>query len=165
MGHSTGSFTFRDTSLPHGHEPRQLFVQKKYSNYKHEILHHLLYRQYAKCLNKAKLYMESEKVKSMEGSLSAEVWWHMGILTYPITTDHILSIILYCDMDRYSTRFSETFRKMYPHETMYSVRDRNSRYWWQSKFLKEAVIAYGICGRDEIMSFGNEKAEKGPFCL
>ena len=100
----------------------------------------------------------------------------------PITTEHLMSIIAYCDMDSYSTRFSATFRKIKPEETFQSVKQRNAEYWWQSKLLKELVMCYGSQGVIDTANlqsrFGkmsgfmkskiqrlNDNAESGPFCM
>ena len=92
-----------------------------------------------------------------------------------ITTEHLMSVIAYCDMDTYSTKFTETFRKVKPEETIQSVKHRNREYWWQSKLLKELVLCYGSHGYlDQTKSisydkFNTEKwnvdSESGPFCM
>ena len=137
-------FYFASDSLPNGYKPCQLYVHQKYGSYKEEILHHLAYSKYNKCLNKANKFMSSAKVKLLISRVLDDVLYRFGIPQWtPITRNHILSVILYCDLDRYSTKFSESFRRMNRYETMYSVRRRNSTYWWQAKLLKETVVYYG----------------------
>ena len=63
-------------------------------------------------------------------------------------------------MDNYSTKFSETFRKIYSHETIHSVKKRNQEYWWQSKLFKETVELYGIRGYSEKH---DPDGQNGPF--
>ena len=165
MGESEAGNTIFAALLPGGYQPRQLYVKQKYSNYKQEILHHVARSKYIKCLDKAKKYMPSTKVRH----LSASAWdiiHHFGIKDgSPITLNHIVSIILYCDLDRYSTRFSESFRKTYSYETMYFVRNRNSEYWWQAKLLKEAVLYFGTCNYSYDGNLTNNQLETGPFCM
>ena len=85
---------------------------------------------------------------------------HFGISKgTPIAIDHLMSIIAYCDMDRYSTKFSSTFRKLKQEETMKSVKQRNRNYWWQSKLLKEAVQCYGTLGQYDLNDLPIEKTE------
>ena len=146
------------TIRPNGHDLSELYVKKKYNNYKDEILKHISVKRYLLCWNKANKYMRSKVVRSLVATDDG-VSFQFDIPTHtPITISNILSVILYCDMDRYSTKFSESFRKINPFETMYSVKRRNSKYWWQSKLLKETVICYGrVCQR---LGTGT-----GPFCM
>ena len=134
-------------ALPNGYEPRELYVKRKYNSYKEEMLHHISHRQYRICSNKANQQMTSIKVKKLSSKGIDEVL-HYGIPAYStITRNHILSVILYCDLDRYSTKFSETFRRMKQYETLESVKWRNSQYWWQARLLSETVSLWGPKGR------------------
>ena len=65
-------------------------------------------------------------------------------------------------MDQYSTKFSETFRKIYPHEALQSAKKRNQEYWWQSRRFKETIECYGQFGPAEKY---NPTGEAGPFCM
>ena len=146
-----------------GYLPKQLYVTKKYDDYKEEILQHFSIKDYQDLIvTKAESYMSSEEVKAMKAR-------GMGVILHfdigkgvPITMQHIISIILYCDFSKYSTLFSASFRKLYSHETMKSVKNRNQEYWWQSKFFKETVLIYGKRGYDAVY---NPKGESGPFCM
>ena len=152
---SKNRFYFSMDTLPNGYKPYQLYVHKAYSSYKEEILHHLAYHKYHQCITKANKLMSSVKVKKLASQKPDKYLLRFGIpYGTPITSNHILSIILYCDLDRYSTKFSESFRRMTPYEIMYSVRKRNSKYWWQAKLLKETVVYYGE------LSY-----KKGAFCM
>ena len=110
------------------HPPKDLYVKRKFASYKQEILHHVSMEEYDLCCTKAKEYYTTTIVKSMKAA-NCDMRFHFGIpVNKPITIDHILSIILYCDLDRYSTQFSETFRKIKPHDTIHSVKRRNSKF-------------------------------------
>ena len=146
------AYVFWGITLPNGYAPKQLYVDKKYSSYKEEILNHLSRNQYIKCSNKTKQLITSIRVKELASNFKDGLF-HYGIPAYsPITRDHIFSVILYCDLDQYSRKFSETFRRMNQYETMKSVKWRNSQYWWQAKSLIETVTLYG-------------QPESGPFCM
>eukprot|EP01084_Bolivina_argentea_P169004 292997_1 len=133
-----------------GYAISNLYVIRKYNSYKMEILESRLvsielYRK--RVLFKANAYMRTKKVKSMR------MWGDRasgGYLKYyginpnqPISTDHIISIILYCDFSDYCTKFSSTFRRIKPFEPLESIKRRNRSFWWQSKLLREAVEIYG----------------------
>ena len=140
-----------------------MYVEKKYPNYKDEILQHLTVKEYQEfIIEKATEYFKSTKVRCMRAASTYIEYIHFGIGNgSAISIDHIMSIILYCDMDKYSTKFSETFRKLYSHETIYSVKKRNQEYWWQSKLFIETVEYFGEYGVTE----KNKNGETGPFCM
>ena len=125
--------------------PKQLYVKKKYSNYKQESLQHLSIHQYNTCSIKADAYMGTDQVRYIFAHLIyPEVLISRGIkIMAPISVNHIMSIILYCDLDTYSAKFSATFRKLESYETLQSVKQRNAEFWWQSKSFKEAVEVFG----------------------
>ena len=137
-----------------GYLPKDLYVNAKYSNYKQEILQHLDVKIYEELvITKAKEYMKSTLVKSMKASGSLETILNYGIIKdTPITIDHIISLILYCDFTTYCTNFSSTFR-IIGHENMQHAKKRNSNFWFQSKLFREAIECFGH----------NGFKEKGPF--
>ena len=70
---------------------------------------------------------------------------------------------MYTDYSKLSTSFTSTFRKNQSWELLNSIKIRNSKYFWWSKLLKEAVQVYGqmqtywsdtslFCGMSNIMS-------------
>ena len=65
------------------------------------------------------------------------------MMVQPIFIEHIQSLILYTDFSMLSSSFTSTFRKKYENESLESVKNRNSSYYWMSKFLIEAVNGYG----------------------
>ena len=129
-------------------------------NYKEELLNHLAFSTYNQLIvQKAKEYMATGYVRSIRAN-NSEPYFHYGIPNgSPISSGHIISIIAYCDLSKYSTKFSETFRKIQLHENVHSVRKRNAEFWWQSKYIKETIEYYGIHGNEE----SNSVHEKGPF--
>eukprot|EP01084_Bolivina_argentea_P036818 68077_1 len=81
---------------------------------------------------------------------------HYGIARdSPLAFNHLLSIVLYCDYSELSSDFSASFRKISRFETISSIKNRNSQYYWLSKYLRECVECYGQCS--------SEKSLFGPF--
>ena len=147
-----------------GYKPKQLFVEKQYMDYKKETLQHIAIDDFnEKIIDKAKVYMTFEKVRRFHAGPPSFIRALHYDIPYkaPITLHHIISIILYCDMDKYSTTFSESFRKLQPQETVYSVKKRNSAFWWQSKYFKETVQLFGVSG----YKTNHNGSESGPFCM
>ena len=67
-----------------------------------------------------------------------------------------MNIILYCDFTGLCTSFGESFRKLYPLEPIKNVINRNKKYWFLTKYLRECVEIYGYPG------YGKTKIS-GPF--
>ena len=147
-----------------GCTPQQLYVEPKYNSYKEEILSHLNVQFYKKLvLTKADIYWTSKAVRELQPNHYCE----LGLFYYDIKPfkgsgdeeykeikkDHIMSLILYCDFDGYCSKFSSTFRQLSITESVEAVRKRNSAFWFQSKFLREAIEFYGT----------NGTGERGPF--
>ena len=104
--------------------------------------------------------MTSNKVKQM---ISCKDGWDKVIKKgEPITINHITSLVLYTDLSEYCTHFSSTFRQCCRHETLESLKKRNGNYWWQSKFIREAVECYGYDAYNEEVEYGYNQ-ERGPF--
>ena len=78
----------------------------------------------------------------------------------PLSPHHLYAIIAYTDFSGFSTAFSETFRKMNYKESITSVRDRNRKFYFCSRYLREAVTYYGCAGLGVNTSNGSEY---GPF--
>ena len=61
----------------------------------------------------------------------------------PISSEHLISIILYTDFTELSSIFSASFRQKNPFEHKQQVNKRNNKYWFWSKKLKEVLYKYG----------------------
>ena len=101
---------------------------------------------------KARNYFESESVRKMNafGCRLEE--------GTPITLQHLIAIILYCDIGPLCTAFSETFRKENVFESMESLMRRHSKYGIFGKLVVELVLDFGTHG---LVIYGKE--ESGPF--
>ena len=129
---------------------RQLYVEQKYSSYKEEILKHLTIKNYDAIMVKLEEFMNSVKIKQL---ICKNDWDKEHHYTprkgEPISRNHVISIILYCDFTDYCSKFSGTFRKSSLTETFVSVKARNREFWFQSKHLREVVEIYGSGGYND----------------
>eukprot|EP01084_Bolivina_argentea_P259204 437281_1 len=135
-----------------GNEICDLFVHKKYENYKMELLQYISIKEYTELvLHKAMQYLESEKVTGMKPNQLCQYTSNYCI-HYGINKDecpklqHIIAIIMYCDFTDFCTIFSATFRAMEAFESLLSIKQRNSAFYCQSKALREMVECYGAYG-------------------
>ena len=144
-----------------GYTEKELYVEKVFVDYKEEILSHIDIETYQTLIQeKTRVLMTSAKVKKMKA------YWHdyepewSNIIKRkdPPSINHISSLVLYTDLSEYCSRFSATFRKSTQYESLQSVKKRNGKYWWQSKYILETVRFYGI--KDGAFP---ANPEKGPF--
>ena len=78
----------------------------------------------------------------------------------PLRPHHLYAVIAYTDFDSFNTAFSETFRKMQRRESIASLRERNSKFYFCSRYLRELVTYYGCIGHEKAARNG---FENGPF--
>ena len=67
----------------------------------------------------------------------------------PISLQHLISIILYCDFSQLCTDFSGTYRKEHVFESLESMTKRHSHWWWLGRLLKESVHYFGTDGETD----------------
>eukprot|EP01084_Bolivina_argentea_P248781 416225_1 len=137
-----------------GYSIRDLYIKKGiYDNFKSEIL------QYSNGINgkftiqmynndiwlKSNQYISTDIVQNIKAEQPRENATRHYNIKYgePITVSHIMSLTLYCDFTGLCTSFSSTFRRLNPAENLTSVKQRHEKYWWMSKFMREAVEIYG----------------------
>eukprot|EP01084_Bolivina_argentea_P156957 273494_1 len=65
------------------------------------------------------------------------------------TTNHLLSIYLYCSFDTLSYKFSNTFRRENEKESDKSLKKRHSNFYYFSKYLNETIMVFGNENIDE----------------
>ena len=111
-------------------------------------------------VDKAARFAMSAKCKAMRNNFDSSVGQlgedplHFGIAKgSALSAQHLQSVILYCDFSEFCTAFSETFRRKKWNESIEESAKRNSRFYWMSRLLREAVAYYG-CNADN---------ESGPF--
>eukprot|EP01084_Bolivina_argentea_P234149 394209_1 len=110
-------------------------IHEKYQSFKQEITNKTSYitiDQFLVTLTKAKKHYGSGYCRDhLKGS---------GNL---LSMHHLLAVMIYCNFDLLQNKFSETYRKIEPHEPPSSVIDRHSEFYWLGKYLKEAVNEHG----------------------
>eukprot|EP01084_Bolivina_argentea_P247682 414355_1 len=135
-----------------GYSINQLFVNIKYSNIKYEILNNNIYQLSFNQLQissmKVSKYIDTNKVRKITASrddyLDRNEFLCYGIYKgSPITKNHLLAIILYCDWTDLSTKFTETFRKTNSYDSISSIKQKNTEYGNFSKLIREATEIFG----------------------
>ena len=139
-----------------------------YANFKEEIMNynHLEKKTIESIIHKVEQFKQTVTAKTTTAKFENDSYTHpRDKMQYdfpegtPITTDHLMAIILYTDFTQLSSDFSATFRQKNPFETEEQVKKRNNKYWFWSKKLKEVLRAYG----QSYYNYGSWDGETGPF--
>ena len=144
------------------YKPSDLYIEQKYQSLKEEMLEydHLNHEQIEEeLIPKAKEYCKTNYTKSIKAKGDKSLHRippHYGIVAGScISLQHVISVILYTDYTDLSKDFSTTFRKIQQYEIFESVKQRNQKYWWMSKLLRETVEIFGDNSYEETLT--------GPF--
>ena len=95
---------------------------------------------------KAEKYLNTKTARKMKARRA----FNGGTCTFtipedaPITKQHLMALILYCDFTQLCTAFSATFRLENPFEDLESLDKRHSKFVHFAKLLVEAVRDFGI---------------------
>ena len=120
------------------------YITPKYDNFKNEIMNyrhiHFITDYQNQILKKATIYMETSVVKSMVAVNGEKYGIAFG---EKISLNHLISVIMYTDYTELSSDFTSTFRKQETWELLSSIKRRNAKYAWWSRYLMETVQAYG----------------------
>eukprot|EP01084_Bolivina_argentea_P265051 449145_1 len=152
-----------------GHSVANLYVKKYYNSLKDEVMNCMFITMdqfKEKVVEKTNKFIETKKCKTIRcihgKNDENKDPLHYGInYNTIISSYHLHAVILYCDFTDFCTDFSKSFRKIKWNESLESVKNRNSRYYHISKYLREAIQYYGVTG-DKLFA-GNHYTETGPF--
>eukprot|EP01084_Bolivina_argentea_P102153 183054_1 len=147
-----------------GFAPFELYISKKYSNMKYEVLNNtvktLSLNKYETAFFKAKVYLATQRARNTTADVSVNNNLHCGMKRgTPYLMRNLLSVIFYTDYSELSSAFSTTFRRLEAHEPLSSIKKRNKEYWWWSKTLRETVEYYG----KDRWNYGSNNGIQGPF--
>eukprot|EP01084_Bolivina_argentea_P083522 151213_1 len=115
-------------------------------------------------INKAQYWIKATQCRKLQrivGTKNEPDPLHYDIpFDMPIHQSHLHALILYCDFSAFCTEWSATFRAIQYNESIELIKDRNSKYYHVSKYLREIVQYYGINGNKYDTHNGTQN---GPF--
>ena len=130
------------------------YIDKKYKNFKEEMMNNRLYRLDLSTYNyvyykACKLLKESDTIKSIKSDFT-ELALHYGIDDeLPLNASNIMALIFYSDYDILSYNFRKTFKKLsFYKESDAQMKIRNREYCNWSRILRETVQCYGTMMTD-----------------
>eukprot|EP01083_Nonionella_stella_P168240 567423_1 len=153
-GPSAAEYSF---GFPFKYYPRfkdnKWFVVRVYDDLKQEILnnpvHALSLEQFEQQLDSANVYVQCVHLKALKCK-HIDIYdtepqpKDTGLATNaPITAQHILVLLFYCNFTELCTKFSCTFRRIRKNETDEEVKVRNGYFFHFSRFLLETLHLFG----------------------
>ena len=156
------------------HSVKETFVAAHFSSLKEEILgsKHVGAKEFAEdIVGKGDEFAQTKTCKAMRSCTYYGIYYgrqandayRYGIADgSPLRRHHLHAVIAYTDFSDFSAAFSETFRKMSSRESFASVRGRNSKFHFCSRYLREAITYYGCIGADWD-KYARNGREYGPF--
>jgi len=122
------------------------YIHQKFANLQDEILNNDICRLSANDFKeliaeaKMKLEMDESRQKSAEGLFETVYNIEAGS---PLTLNHVLAVMLYCNFTKLCYEFSRTYRKLNRQETDDGLKDRHSNFYHFGKLLREFVEVFG----------------------
>eukprot|EP00486_Rosalina_sp_Unknown_P012660 CAMPEP_0201592974 /NCGR_PEP_ID=MMETSP0190_2-20130828/190707_1 /ASSEMBLY_ACC=CAM_ASM_000263 /TAXON_ID=37353 /ORGANISM="Rosalina sp." /LENGTH=565 /DNA_ID=CAMNT_0048051957 /DNA_START=765 /DNA_END=2459 /DNA_ORIENTATION=+ len=95
-------------------------------------------------VRKAMDYIQSDYIKEMKCVRNRAAIYYDTQRKNPLSVEHIMAIMIYCDWSDLCSQFSATFRRSSNDETMDCIKDRHRNFYWFGRYLKECVECFGI---------------------
>jgi len=89
-------------------------------------------------------YIQSDYIKEMKCVRNRAAIYYDTQRKNPLSVEHIMAIMIYCDWSDLCSQFSATFRRSSNDETMDCIKDRHRNFYWFGRYLKECVECFGI---------------------
>eukprot|EP01084_Bolivina_argentea_P236798 398123_1 len=124
------------------------YVEAKHSNIKSEILCNYISKitqmQWQCLLGKAAKHHQTEMAKTIYCSRRESAKYYGLKYGNILSLNHIIAMLLYCNYDALSYKFSETYRKINEKDNDYDIKQRHRNYYWLGRYLRECVECFGM---------------------
>ena len=141
------------TEMNRGYTLGYWYIETKYADFKEEALTNksakITLMQWLMTLSNAKMKLEEWR-RSGEARLcgwsSGNIWSEAYGLEYgsPVTVQHIMALLFYCDFTKTCEEFSRTFRKIWSFESDDSLKHRHSEVAIWARLLRELIEGFGF---------------------
>eukprot|EP01084_Bolivina_argentea_P236797 398121_1 len=129
------------------------YVEAKHSNIKSEILCNYISKitqmQWQCLLGKAGKHQQTKMAKSIYCSRRESAKFYGLKYGDVLSSNHIIAMLIYCNYDTLSRKFSETYRKVNEKDNDYDIKQRHGNYYWLGRYLRECVECFGMKINDE----------------
>eukprot|EP01084_Bolivina_argentea_P259594 438066_1 len=135
------------------------FIRPKYDNFKHELTTNTIYS-----INAFSWMIEWENAKDklendeLVRNLRSNHEFHAKYKIKPdkpVTMNHLMAILFYCNTTELQSKFSSTYRQLtHVMETQDDFKRRHSHYFYFGKYLREIVEVFGdVLVEDDIIFY------------
>eukprot|EP01084_Bolivina_argentea_P181011 312673_1 len=137
---------FRD--IPYGTTLGDWYVANKYGTLKNELLNNKIcsisQQQWNNLQQKANIYVETYHARDSYYCNLKNICKYYDMDTgSPITSKHLIAMMVYCNISYLCFKFSETFRKLSSKESNIALIERHSNYHNFGRLLRECVECFG----------------------
>eukprot|EP01084_Bolivina_argentea_P085803 155086_1 len=124
------------------------YIEPKHKDIKTELLCNDICcigrKQWENVVHKASIFYETEKAKCTFCSRQkSAVWYEMKFGDF-MSVNHLIAMLMYCNYDLLSRKYSETYRRCDENEIAQDVVERHRNYYWLGRYLRECVECFGM---------------------
>eukprot|EP01084_Bolivina_argentea_P148613 259784_1 len=124
------------------------YIEPKYSNIKSEMLCNDIYgitqTEWQCLLCKAAKHHQTKAIKNIYCPRTSSAKYYDMQYGNIISPNHVISMLLYCNYDMLSYKFSETYRKINEKDSGYDIKQRHRNYYWLGRYLRECAECFGM---------------------
>eukprot|EP01084_Bolivina_argentea_P121281 214926_1 len=132
---------------------KQFYISPKYDNIRDELtlneVCHIGKEQVNVLVVKAKLLTDSNYAKSISCTRETAVECYEMKTGDPLSLNHVMVIMVYCNFDELSRKFSETYRLTSDHSTILEMKSKHRNFYWMGRYLREIVECFGVQGYND----------------
>eukprot|EP01084_Bolivina_argentea_P123752 219292_1 len=147
MGQTT-SYSTESSSAFSSDAPAVWYVRSKHKCIKTELLNNHICRigsvQWQSLYDKAAQHYQTVAAKDIFCKRNITASFYEMKYEESITLNHLIAMSTYCNFDKLSFKFSETYRKININETDIELRERHRNYYWLGRYLRECVECFGM---------------------
>eukprot|EP01084_Bolivina_argentea_P014135 26431_1 len=125
------------------------YIPCKYNDFRDELINNSVCTiskfVFESELMKAQIKIQTQRAKNMKCCSEHENHYEVA-QNQVVTLQHLLAMMIYCNMDLLQRKFTETYRKTTSNETDESLKQRHSNYAIFGKLLRELVECFGTEG-------------------
>eukprot|EP01083_Nonionella_stella_P019283 53597_1 len=123
------------------------YIEPKFLNLKDELLHNAICtigsHKWGSLMHKGMCHQKTERCRAMRCIRSDTAKYYDMKCNTPFAITHVLSMMVYCNMDGLSAKFTQTFRFLHLKESCEHLKKRHSNYCWMGRYLRECVECFG----------------------
>eukprot|EP01083_Nonionella_stella_P097025 272752_1 len=131
-----------------GYTVGEMYIPRKYCNLKEEMLNNsicaITLRAWGLLHTKVMVYIQSRIGKSMKCVRKSSAVYYEMQYEQRISMRHLAAAMVHCNFDELQFRVAQTFRAHKQEESIESIKQRHSNYYWLARSLRECCECFGM---------------------